>query len=64
MLISLDGVRQVLLVTPEATHPTLGGQRLIVGCFASHLHRVQQICDIAIGEGGTIFPLGRSMVNV
>ncbi len=43
--------------------PRWGGQRLIVSCFASHLHRVQQICDIAIGEGRTIFPLGRSMVS-
>ena len=40
-----------------------GDQRLIISCFASHLHRVQQICDIAISEGRTIFPLGRSMVG-
>tara|TARA_Y100001970_G_scaffold182765_1_gene222261 strand:+ start:887 stop:2545 length:1659 start_codon:yes stop_codon:yes gene_type:complete len=43
--------------------PQWGDQRLIVSCFASHLHRVQQICDIAISEGRTIFPLGRSMVG-
>ena len=38
-------------------------RRLVVSCFASHLHRVQQICDVAIKEGRTIFPLGRSMIN-
>ena len=43
--------------------PQWKGRRLIVSCFASHLHRVQQICDVAIREGRTIFPLGRSMVN-
>ena len=43
--------------------PQWRGRRLIVSCFASHLHRVQQICDVAISEGRTIFPLGRSMVN-
>ena len=44
--------------------PKWGDQRLIISCFASHLHRVQQICDIAISEGRTIFPLGRSMVGL
>ena len=39
------------------------GQRLIVSCFASHLHRVQQICDAAIDEGRAVVPVGRSMVN-
>jgi len=43
--------------------PRWRDRRLIVSCFASHLHRVQQICDVAISEGRTIFPLGRSMVN-
>lgn len=38
-------------------------QRLIVSCFASHLHRVQQICDAAIAEGRVVVPVGRSMVN-
>ncbi len=38
-------------------------QRLIVSCFASHLHRVQQICDAAINEGRVVVPVGRSMVN-
>lgn len=43
--------------------PEMRGRRLIVSCFASHLHRVQQIVDVAIEEGREIFPLGRSMVN-
>lgn len=43
--------------------PDYRGRRLIVSCFASHLHRVQQIADVAIDEGRMIFPLGRSMVN-
>lgn len=43
--------------------PELRGRRIITSCFASHLHRVQQIVDVAIDEGRTVFPLGRSMVN-
>ena len=43
--------------------PEYRSRRLIVSCFASHLHRVQQIADVAIEEGRYIFPLGRSMVN-
>ncbi|WP_419864165.1 ribonuclease J [Candidatus Poriferisodalis sp.] len=38
-------------------------RRLMVSCFASHLHRVQQVCDAAISEGRVVVPLGRSMVN-
>jgi len=38
-------------------------RRLMVSCFASHLHRVQQICDAAISEGRVVVPVGRSMVN-
>ena len=38
-------------------------RRLIVGCFASHLHRVQQVCDAAIESGRVVVPVGRSMVN-
>lgn len=37
------------------------GQRLIVACFASHIHRVQQIADAAIACGRTVATLGRSM---
>ncbi len=36
-------------------------QRLIVACFASHLHRVEQVCLAAARSGRKIAFLGRSM---
>jgi ribonuclease J len=36
-------------------------KRIIVTCFASHIHRVQQIADAAAMSGRTIATLGRSM---
>jgi ribonuclease J len=41
-------------------HP---GRRLIVASFASHLHRVRQVAEAALGAGRRIAFLGRSMVN-
>ena len=38
-------------------------KRIVAACFASHLHRVQQIADAAIGTGRTIATLGRSMAK-
>ncbi|HLI25091.1 MAG TPA: ribonuclease J [Acidimicrobiales bacterium] len=37
------------------------GKRVIVACFASHIHRIQQIADAAVAAGRTIATLGRSM---
>ena len=39
------------------------GHRIITACFASHLHRIQQIADAAVGTGRTIATLGRSMAK-
>ena len=36
-------------------------KRIIVGAFASHIHRIQQIADVAIEQDRTIVTLGRSM---
>ncbi len=38
-------------------------RRLIVASFASHLHRVRQVAEAALGAGRKIAFLGRSMVN-
>ncbi|MFN8018265.1 MAG: ribonuclease J, partial [Acidimicrobiales bacterium] len=37
------------------------GRRVITACFASHVHRVQQIADAAIANGRTVATLGLSM---
>ena len=37
------------------------GRRVIVGAFASHIHRVQQVLDAAIAAGRTVATLGLSM---
>jgi ribonuclease J len=39
------------------------GRRIIVACFASHIHRVQQIVDAAVGGGRKVAFVGRSMLN-
>ncbi|MCP2256927.1 ribonuclease J [Streptoalloteichus tenebrarius] len=57
-------------VTPEREiGPVLDGvigkarQRVIVACFASHVHRVQQILDVAAAHGRRVAFVGRSMVR-
>ncbi len=40
------------------THP---GRRIITACFASHLHRIQQIVNAAAATGRKVATLGRSM---
>ena len=37
------------------------GRRVIVACFASHLHRVQQVVDAAIRDNRMVATLGMSM---
>lgn len=36
-------------------------KRIVVTCFASHIHRIQQVANVAISSGRRIFTLGRSM---
>ena len=38
-----------------------GDQRVIVACFASHIHRIEQVASAAIGAGRKVAFLGRSM---
>jgi ribonuclease J len=46
-------LRKVFLARPD--------RRFIVTCFASHIHRVQQVTDAAIAGGRSVATLGRSM---
>lgn len=48
-------------VTLRRLFAARSGQRLIVACFASHVHRVQQIIDAALSTGRKVATLGRSM---
>ncbi|MGH3330645.1 MAG: ribonuclease J [Nocardioidaceae bacterium] len=38
-------------------------QRIIVACFASHVHRVQQVMDTAVAHGRKVAYVGRSMIR-
>ena len=37
------------------------GRRVVTACFASHIHRIQQLIDAGIAFGRKVAPLGRSM---
>jgi ribonuclease J len=37
------------------------GRRIVIACFASHIHRVQQIADAAISFGRKVATIGMSM---
>ena len=37
------------------------GRRIVIACFASHVHRVQQIADAAVAFGRKVATLGLSM---
>jgi ribonuclease J len=38
-------------------------QRVIAASFSSHIHRVQQVCDAAVGAGRKVVITGRSMIT-
>jgi ribonuclease J len=38
-------------------------QRIILACFASHVHRVQQVLDAAVARGRKVCLVGRSMLR-
>jgi ribonuclease J len=57
------------VISEREIGPVLGGvfddspQRIIVACFASHVHRVQQVLDAAAGRGRRVCLVGRSMLR-
>jgi len=58
-----------IVTTERAIGPVLNEvfdeakQRIIVSCFASHVHRVQQVMDTAATHGRKVALVGRSMVR-
>jgi ribonuclease J len=48
-------------VTLRRVFAAQSGKRIVVACFASHMHRVQQIIDAAAATGRKVATLGRSM---
>ena len=50
-----ETLRQIFVEHPE--------HRVLVACFASHIHRIQQLSDAAIANGRKIALLGRSMLR-
>ena len=50
-----ETLRQIFVEYPD--------RRVVVACFASHIHRVQQLADAAVAHGRKIALLGRSMLR-
>jgi len=51
-------------IAPVLSEVFIGAeQRIIVSCFASHVHRVQQVLDVAAAHGRKVALVGRSMVR-
>jgi ribonuclease J len=50
-------------VTMRAMFREYPRRRVIVAAFASHLHRVQQVCEAAVSAGRRVAFLGRSMTQ-
>jgi ribonuclease J len=51
-------------VGPVIREIIVDAERLVVvACFASHIHRIQQVCDAARSAGRKVAFLGRSMLN-
>jgi ribonuclease J len=48
-------------VTMRRVFVAAAGHRVVVACFASHIHRVQQVIDAAVASGRRVATLGRSM---
>src|SRR5215510_13058668 len=55
-----DSERSVGKVLYDLFHAN-EGRRIVIACFASHVHRVQQIADAAIAFGRKVATLGLSM---
>jgi len=50
-------------VTMRRVFTSRPGRRFIVACFASHIHRIQQVVDAAVASGRRVATLGRSMAK-
>lgn len=58
----VDSEKTVGVRLTEIVHEAEG--RVIIACFASHLHRVQQSIDAAVADGRKIAFIGRSMLRI